>query len=556
MLLESGLAAIGRFFATWSLVALGLAAMSAAWPRQSRAATRLWRCGLACIDRSLLFTAFPVIVAGLLVLWTHGGFPHPRIHDEFSYLLASDTFARGRLANPPHPLWQSFETFHVNQQPSYVSMYQPGVGMLLAIGQRFLGHPWFAVWLSVIGLTAAIHWAARAWLPPPWAAAAGLVAGCIAARGYWLDSYWGGALPAIGGALVVGGWPRLVHAAGRGGASVVRATFPLAAGGLILLMTRPYEGLSLVLPVAVALAATRLRLRTHAAWIATCAAILAVGLGVLAFYNSRTTGRWLVSPYALNLADYHHRRIFVFGSDRDPPPEYHHDMMRRLYSEEFALQPFSRSAIRTFLLPAVSFYAAPLQLFTLAALPWLVRSRRFRPLLAATGCVCLAVLLTVFVRPHYLAPAAAGIVILTMQAFRVVSTARWRRLRVGRVVACGFVACWLAVAWVDCLTQRARATDGPEWVRARAAIGDALTRSGGRHLVFVRYAPTHSPHDEWVFNGADMGATAPVLWARSLDAAADARLMRHEVGRTAWLIEPDVDCQLRRLTPEAATDGE
>src|SRR5215207_4898030 len=102
--------------------------------------------------------------------------PAPQFHDEFSYLLAGDTFARGRLTNPPHPLWEFFETFQVMSQPTYASKYPPGQGVFLALGQVIARDPIVGVWISTALACAAVAWMASAVLSRRWSMICGVLA--------------------------------------------------------------------------------------------------------------------------------------------------------------------------------------------------------------------------------------------------------------------------------------------------------------------------------------------------------------------------------------------
>lgn len=507
--------------------------------------------------------ALAVVTVGLIALAVRLALlpilpiPVPAIHDEYSHLLLADTLAHGRLANPTHPMWVHFETFHVNWHPTYASMYYPGHALFLAFGQVVMGHPFWGVWLSSGVMCAAMCWALQGWMPPAWALAGGLLAVIrLGTFSYWAGSYWGGTVTALGGALVLGAIPR-VKQHRHISDSVIMGT-----GMALLALTRPYEGMFFCVPVVIYLLVWALQQEAHPfkallSRIALPASLtLAVALGWLAYYFWRVTGSPFTTPYQVNIHTY---GLVYFPWDTiRPVAAYHHAAMQIFYrgnsvvgALEFARHhPIELQASKA--LGIWLFFFGPL--ITIPWLAWLFRrpakgfwksiAPDLRFLLILCACTYASIMLTIYVgQPHYAAPVTAAFyaaTILVMRDLRPIASGRWIGRSVFLVAAILFAIVGLASVF--------HAGPKPSWARIwctpslqnlhRQAVLNQLEQMPGEHIVIVRYRPEHDiAYDEWVFNGADIDGSK-VIWARDMGRR-NAELADYFKTRKVWLIEPD-----------------
>ena len=471
--------------------------------------------------------------------------PVPHVHDEFSYLLGADTFASGRITNPPHPMWIHFETFHVNMQPTYHSKYMPAQSLFLAFGQRVFGHPWFGVCLAMGLMFAAFCWMLYGWVAPPYAVAATLLAmfewGFTT---YWINSYWGGAVPALGGALVIGAVPRLARRID------LAAVLAGVAGAALLANCRPYEGgLTVISSCAVLWWWMRREKRPLTLLLGgrVLVPVLAIAVPVLlamGYYNYRTTGKATLLPYVLHLETYSASPP-LFIQPPTPIPTYRHEALRKLWVEWDLL--FYTVARRNPLAPIIS--AAPLvvpfyllNLLGLAAFGGLLFGKRSTvlPALGILSLPVLGVLMEKLFMPHYLAPVCGAWVVVA--AAGTEACGEWRRA--GRVVVLVVLAVAFARCAADIVAAASTAREAPHGINARPRLIADLQRQGGRHLVIVRYTPTHNIHEEWVNNDADIDGS-PVVWARDMGAEKNRELLDYYKDRHVWLLEPDTSLALK-----------
>ena len=378
--------------------------------------------------------AVTILARVALLPWQH--LPQPKVHDEFSYLLAGDTFAHGRLANPTHPLWIFFDTFHVIQHPTYASMYPPAQGMALAFG-KLLGQPWIGVLLSVAAMCMAFTWMLQGWVPPAWALLGGvLIWTRFGVFSYWMNSFWGGAVAATGAALVLGALPRIWEYRRP------RDAIVFGLGAAILAVSRPAEGAIFFFPLGVAFLWWALRLDVASRGAAMrrialpIAAILACAAGFTGYYNWRVTGSPVVFPHFIEEREIT-TTLFLWQHDKPPIAyanpqfnDFYHNFLPSLYQPSWAAakgQWWYKST------DFWEFFLGPALSIPFLALPWVLIEPRNRLLLVQAALSAIGLWVIVYYHAHYAAPLMATVFVLMMQCMRAL-----RRFRfLGRPVGVG-----------------------------------------------------------------------------------------------------------------------
>jgi len=488
--------------------------------------------------------------------------PLPFVQDDFSFLLAANTFALGRLTNPTPAMWLHFESIQITMQPTYMSMYFPAQGLILAAGKVLFGHPWFGLLCINALMCAALCWMLQAWLPASLALLGGVIAILrIGLFSYWINTYsGGGSVAALGAALVLGAMPRFVRT------TSLRYSLLMAAGIIALALSRPYEGLLLCIPVGFVLARWIFvgKNRPTASLVVRRAALpialILAAVAWLGYYDYRAFGNPLTLPYSVDRAEYAAAPYWIWQSPR-PEPVYHHKAIHDFYVVEelgytnhlhtlsgFFAETFFFKPLRTLL-----FYAGFALLPPLIMLKCALLDRRIRFLVVCIVLVVGGVIVETWLIPHYFAAIMPAIYALGLQAMRHLR--QWKpggqpvgiamqrftitlcialaALRLGAEPLHLELATWPSGSWASTWSGPGRF--GVE----RRQIEDKLNQLPGGQLILVRYSPEHSSLDEWVYNAPDID-NSQIIWAREMDAAHNLELERYYKDRTVWLVQPDV----------------
>jgi hypothetical protein len=478
----------------------------------------------------------------------------PTIPDEFSYLFAADTFAAGRLTNPPHPLQPFFETRHILSFPTVMSKYQPGTALFFLAGKTLLGDYHWGMAAAVALLVAVSYWALLAWSGRAIALALCLaMIALLRAPHYWIYSYWGGAHAMTACMLMLGAYPRIFYHK-----KTIYIWFALA--GLILgLLTRPFETVLLAALLLAGGVAYMLRFMAAAArkrlLMQLClptALVLAFYLAAQGYYNHAVTHNMTTLPYTAYQQQYgvvphwitgnvhmerlSHNPLIATWQKAELKTSEHTGASKNWLLRHPATIAEMLGLPRSFTHPAfLTAYGAAIAIYHLF-MPLIFAyiafiRRRYYLLVAGLAATTIAYTLMTVMFPHYLvayfAVQMAALAVLGKE-FLVSSLSR----------ACKAIGIG-ALLLPACLLLASPVAPSPS-NQARAGIASTLLQKGGQHLIFIDHLPEikeRAVDAIWVFNAPDIDA-APVVWARYISPVENKKLLDYYPNRKAWYYEP------------------
>jgi Dolichyl-phosphate-mannose-protein mannosyltransferase len=507
--------------------------------------SRAWVTYPARISRLLTHRAAP-IAAGLvtvaIVAFVWRSFDQPGvIHDERAYLLQAEIFASGRWTAPQPPMSEFFEQMHVFIEPAVFAKYPPAHALTLVPG-IWVGLPGLMPAL-LTGISGALIFAIARRLANEW----------VALLTWWL---WSTAWPTLlwsasyfsettsSAAWLVAVWATLVWLESERKRYLIYAAMAVAWG----FMARPLTLAALSLPLAFVIAR---RLIAERAWRALAGpAVAATAILLLVpVWNAETLGDWRRDPYSEYSRRYFPFDTIGFGVDPTPP-------VRPLTPELERVGAWSREVHETHVpskLPA----AFGLRLFAILfwvtdgwrlALGALVLAGVRHGTAAERFCLVPVALLMLaylaFAHPpmwivyylevlpifYYLAARQLGRLFQTSGGASE-SSLRWPASAANAALAA--FALVLPLGLSDGYRVRAAVDLRNAFHRAARTAIDDLPRSNA--IVFVRYAPDHSPHLALTRNEPDLASAAK--WLVYDRGARNAELASIAPGRTPYLFD-------------------
>jgi hypothetical protein len=270
------------------------------------------------------------------------------------------------------------------------------------------------------------------------------------------------------------------------------------------------------------------------------------GASWFAYDNYRVTGHPLRLPYRQYYEQYEIVPPFsIMPISTTPPRTFRHfdleSRARETYNRARSWRLFVDRPMDWLVLLRHYYgnliWLLPLVVFT----PFLWRSRRTRFATILVAVIGAASVIEVWWYPHYGAPFAAALLILAAQSMQYLRLWKYKGWETGRFLVTAMPVAVLLVMVAS--EAQGIATHRPtNQVQASNAQKGSVEQKlletrPGQHVIFVRYTGMQSPHEEWVYNPADIDA-APVIWAQDMGKLENERLLHYNSGRSYWLFKP------------------